>query len=147
MEHHHHHKMGAVLGAAGGFELAEHNGGGVLGDLAGAGVGGVLGSMAEQGLYNQFSSSSGGQQQGMGDPYNQYGQNQYGQYDPSMGYDAPAPKHHHKLGNVAGAVAGYELGEKMDGGFFGDLAGAGIGAWAGGALEGKLRDGQGGGFF
>eukprot|EP00667_Euglena_gracilis_P020417 EG_transcript_22097 len=138
--------MGALLGAAGGFELAEHNGAGVFGDLAGAGLGALAGGVAEQGLYNQFG---GGQQQG---GYDQYGQNQYGQPygDPygnqygnqygNGGYDAPPPKHHHKLGNVAGAVAGYELGEKMDGGFFGDIAMAGVGAWAGGALEGKFRD-------
>eukprot|EP00668_Euglena_longa_P032192 GGOE01041489.1.p1 GENE.GGOE01041489.1~~GGOE01041489.1.p1 ORF type:complete len:189 (+),score=48.00 GGOE01041489.1:70-567(+) len=165
--------MGAAMGAYGGFEMAEHHGDGMLGDLAGAGVGGFLGSKAEQGLYNQFSNSSGGGFSG-GDPYNQYSQNQFGQdpyaqnqfgqdpyarnqygqfdpnaqmMDPSMGYDAPAPKHHHKLGNVAGAVGGFELGEKMGGGFLGDLAGAGIGAWAGGALEGKLRDRKDGGFY
>eukprot|EP00667_Euglena_gracilis_P022635 EG_transcript_25285 len=120
--HHNHHFLGGALGAAGGFEVAEHNGAGLLGDLAGAGIGGVAGGMAEQGLYNQFEGQQG-----------------------NAGYGgAPPEHHHHKLGNLAGGVAGFEAGDKLGGGFLGELAGAAVGAWGGGALEEKFRDRPGG---
>eukprot|EP00667_Euglena_gracilis_P032809 EG_transcript_51324 len=119
MAEHHHWKLGAALGAAGGYKLAEHNGGGTLGNLAGGGLGAVLGGVAENGLAHQFSHHrhqydqppQGGFDQYGPDPYgpNQYGGPDYGDEDGNPyaqyggpDYDAPPPKHHHKLGNVAG---------------------------------------------